>query len=176
MGKTKYMMSMGLAFFEATDMNNLRKKSLQGWHLKRFRFLGYELERGECQDVMYSIDYRLLEPGDLEEYFEMFTFGGWTHVCSEYNMHIFKAPKGTKPIYSDVESSKDKMVRLAIPVQKVVALSVTATIGFGLVMTFTTGIIHTISRWGTSIGFIITVPAIMTLLATYFHRWKYKRK
>ena len=47
MGKTKYMMSNGLAFEEAKDMQKLRKKSLQGWNLKRFRFAGYELERGE---------------------------------------------------------------------------------------------------------------------------------
>src|SRR5699024_5935287 len=87
--------------FEESDMERLRKKSLRGWHIKKFSFFGYRLERGEPTDVIYTIDYHLLNEEDQEEYFDMFKMAGWEHVCTEYNMHIFKAPRGTKPIYSD---------------------------------------------------------------------------
>jgi len=51
------------------------------------------------------------------------------------------------PIYSDVESSKDKIIRLAIPFQKIAAISLVSTMILWLIMTFTTGVIHIISKW-----------------------------
>ncbi|MFD1929586.1 DUF2812 domain-containing protein [Sporosarcina siberiensis] len=172
MGKTKYMMSGGLAFTEAADMKKLRRKSLEGWHLKRFRCAGYEFEKGESEDLIYSIDYRLLEPDEKDEYFEMFTVGGWTPVCSEYNMHIFKADKGTVPIYSDAESARDKINRLAIPVKKFTVLIVGLTILFGILMKFTSGSIQNVSLFFFNCALILAVPSVMTYLATVYHRLK----
>ena len=172
MRETKYMMSAGLAFSEAADMKKLRREALQGWCLKRFHGAGYELEKGEREDVIYSIDYRLLEPDEKDEYFEMFTIAGWTHVCSEYNMHIFKADKGTVPIYSDAESARDKIRRSAIPVKTLAFYTIGITVIFGLIMLFTSGAIHTISKTIYAFSFVITVPVIMTYLATLFHRFK----
>ncbi|MFJ6209433.1 DUF2812 domain-containing protein [Lysinibacillus sp. NPDC092081] len=37
----------------------------------------------------FSIDYRKLRKDEEEEYFELFAYGGWTHVCSSTDMHIF---------------------------------------------------------------------------------------
>ena len=168
------MMSGGLAFSEAKDMDKLRKKSLKGWNLKRFRFAGYEIEKGEPEDVIYSIDYRTLEPNADEEYYELFQSAGWTHVCSEYNMHIFKAAPGTKPIYSDRESKVDKINRLAQPVQPLFITFLGITIVLWLLMTFTEGAIQRISE-GAFIGsLVLTIPAVMTYLATRYHKWKNK--
>lgn len=172
MKKTKYMMSRGLAFSEASDMKRLRKKSLQGWHLNKFSFLGYRLERGNPQDVIYTIDYRLLNEKDAPEYFEMFSFTGWEHVCSDYNMHIFKAPKGTKPIYSDVNTMKDKYSRLINPIQKVTVISCIILILLLMINFFTNGTIQSVSEWAIFITVIIFVPSVMTLIAAYVHRWK----
>lgn len=173
MKKTKYMMSRGLAFSETSDMNRLRKKSLQGWHLKKFSFLGYQLEKGDKEDVVYTIDYRLLHAEDEHEYFDMFAFSGWKHVCSNYNMHIFKAPKGTKSIYSDVETTTEKYTRLIIPIRKLTLISFVVYITFLIVQSTTSGIIQTISEWGVNISFVIIIPLVMTLIAAYFHKWKY---
>lgn len=172
MRKTKYMMSGGLAFSEADDMNKLRCKSLEGWHLKRFRCAGYEFEKGESEDVIYSIDYRLLEPSEKDEYFEMFTIAGWAPVCSEYNMHIFKADTGIVPIYSDAESARDKINRLAIPVKTVTILLVGLTIFLGLLMNFTSGSIQNVSRFFFFCALIVALPSVMTYLATVYHRLK----
>lgn len=172
MNQTKYILSAGLAFSEAADMKKLRHESMQGWHLKRFRCAGYELEKGDNEDVIYSIDYRLLEPDEKDEYFGMFAIAGWTHVCTEYNMHVFKAGKGTVPIYSDAESARDKISRLAIPVRSVTTYTVVPTILFGLLMNFTSGTIQTISQFAFYIALIFAVPSVMTYLATIYHRLK----
>ncbi|MBD8003721.1 DUF2812 domain-containing protein [Bacillus norwichensis] len=172
MASTKYMMSNGLAFFEEKDMDKLRQKALKGWHLKRFRCAGYELEKGECEDVIFNIDYRTLQPNEEKEYFEMFSYAGWTHVCSSHDMHIFKAKKGTVPIYSDVESSRDKMVRLAKSLRIAVAFFVGLTVISWLMMALTSGLVQNISSWAFLITFVFTIPAIMTYTATYYHKWK----
>lgn len=165
-------MSGGLAFSEVDDMKKLRSKSLEGWHLKRFRCAGYEFEKGESEDVIYSIDYRLLEPNEKDEYFEMFTMAGWTSVCSEYNMHIFKADKETVPIYSDTESAHDKINRLASPVRKFTLLILGLTIILGIMMKFTSGLIQNVSIFLFYCTLIIALPSVMTYLATVYHRLK----
>ncbi|GIP36290.1 DUF2812 domain-containing protein [Paenibacillus sp. J2TS4] len=172
MARTKYMMSSGLAFSEKKDMEKLRQKALKGWHLKKFRFAGYELEKGEREDIIYSIDYRALQPNEEEEYFEMFSHAGWTNVCSSQDMHIFKAKKGTKPIYSDVESARDKLERLANPIKSLVAFLVGMTAILWIMMTFTSGLVQNISQWTFLFSFVLTIPAIMTYMATYYHKWK----
>ncbi|WP_228548232.1 DUF2812 domain-containing protein [Sporosarcina obsidiansis] len=172
MRKTKYMMSAGLAFSEADDMKKLRSKALQGWHLKKFRCAGYELEKGESEDVIYSIDYRMLDADEKDEYFEMFASAGWEHVCTDYNMHIFKASKGTIPIYSDRESDRDKIRRLAIPVKKVTIYAVGLTILLGLLMKFTSGTIQIVSVFAFYVALVFAVPSVMTYIATLYHRLK----
>lgn len=88
--KKKYIMSNGLAFSEQKDMTRLHELSKQGWHVKKFSFLGYTLEKGTEKDWIYEIDYRTLEDDD-DEYFELFNQAGWSHVDSQANIHLFKA-------------------------------------------------------------------------------------
>ncbi|MGY0694704.1 DUF2812 domain-containing protein [Virgibacillus sp. FSP13] len=135
--------------------------------VERFTFQGYELEKDDPEDVIFSIDYRFLEPEEDDEYFEMFNSAGWTHVCSGYTFHIFKAEKGTKPIYSDAESAKDKMDRIANPMKSVVVCCVGLTIIFLLIMAFTSGVTQNISKWALLLSFALTIPAIMTY--TFFY-------
>ena len=175
MGKTKYMMSNGLAFEEAKDLQKLRKKSLQGWNLKRFRFAGYELEQGEKEDVIYSIDYRNVDPDEEAEYMELFTVSGWVHVCSEYEMHIFKAQPGTMPIYSDRESSIDKITRQGKSVFLLLPICLAITVIPGLMVQFTSGSVQTVLKLVGVSSLVITIPAIMTALAVLYHKWKARK-
>lgn len=168
----RYMISDGLAFFEERDMKKLSKKAAKGWHLKRFRFAGYELEKGDSEEVIYNIDYRKLRATEEEEYFELFAYGGWTHVCSSTDMHIFKAAPGTTSIYSDAESSLDKLNRLAKPVNLVASVALAITIFLWIFMTFTSGTIQYIAQQGFTYSFIFTVPAVMTSCGVYYHMWK----
>lgn len=175
MRNKRYMASYGLAFSEERDMKKLSEKAAKGWHLKRFRFAGYGLEKGEAEDVIFSIDYRKLQKDEEEEYFELFAFGGWTHVCSSADMHIFKAAPETTPIYSDAESSIDKLARLSKPVNLAASIALVITMVLWAFMTFTTGIIQYIAEQGFIYSFIFTVPAVMTSGGVYYHIWKNMR-
>ncbi|MEB2281699.1 DUF2812 domain-containing protein [Lysinibacillus xylanilyticus] len=172
MRNKRYMASYGLAFSEERDMKKLSEKAAKGWHLKRFRFAGYGLEKGEPQDVIFSIDYRKLPKSEEEEYFELFAYGGWTHVCSSTDMHIFKAAPETTPIYSDAESSIDKLARLAKPVNLAASIALAITMVLWVIMTFITGTIQHIAEQGFIYSFVFTVPAVMTSCGVYYHMWK----
>ena len=175
MRKTKYMMSNGLAFEEKKDMQKLREKSLQGWHLKRWRLAGYELVQGEKEDVIYSIDYRDINPDEEAEYFELFAVSGWMHVCSEHGMHVFKAKPGTIPIYSDPESSIDKITRQGKSVFLILPVCLVTTVILGLLGQITSGIIQTVLNFGFVISTVITIPVVMTSLAVLYHKWKARK-
>lgn len=106
--KTKYMLNRGLAFDEQKEMKRLEEQAAKGWHLKKFAWGGffYELVPGPKQDLSYSLDYQL-KPSD--DYLEIHSAAGWTRVTSTADsMHIFSAPKGTAPIYSDDEVDEGK--------------------------------------------------------------------
>lgn len=117
---TKYIPSMGLAFFEEKEMKKLRKYAKEGWFLESFAPLGYKLRKGRPKDIEYSLDYN---KGADEDYYSYFEAAGWSHVCSTGNeIHIFSSPLGTKPIYSDkvthiekYEREHKQMGKLALP-------------------------------------------------------------
>ncbi|AKG03413.1 hypothetical protein AAV35_000540 [Salimicrobium jeotgali] len=118
--KKKYVMSRGLAFGEEKDMAKLRSYAKEGWVLDRFAPFGFLLKKGEAQDLSFAVDYNK-NPDD--EYFAYFDQAGWTHVCSEVDyIHVFSAAEGTKPIYSDRETTlgkyeveKKRTGRVALP-------------------------------------------------------------
>ena len=106
MGQTKYMMSGGLAFDEEKDMEKLERLAREGWIFDRFAFMGYRLRKAEGQEIQYSLDYRKDADPD---YFAYFKEAGWKHEGSAENyIHIFSAPSGTAPIYTDSDSLVEK--------------------------------------------------------------------
>jgi len=172
MGKTKYMPSNGLAFSEQKDMEKLAKKAKQGWMLKKFAFMGYRLEKSEPEDIQYSIDYRSLEKGEKEEYFELFQMAGWSHVCSNYDIHIFKAATGTQPIYSDPDSTVDKVSRLAKPIYSIAGFLVLFFIFSLFLKSVSIGIISQIGQCFHFISIVLLVPTIMMLISIHYRKWK----
>lgn len=175
MARKRYMLSEGLAFLPEKDMEKLRKKSLQGWLPKGFWLFGYKLEKGDPEDVIFSIDYRVLQRDEEDEYFAMFESAGWTHVCSEGMFHMFKAEKGTTPIYSDVISSMDQLDRVADPIRAVLVFGGALTTALFLLTIFTYGLARNISRLAFMISLALTVPAIMTYSAIFYRKWKMGR-
>lgn len=104
----KYMLNSGLAFSEIKDLRKLEKQAEDGWLLNRFAWGGffYELTPGPKQELTYALDCQSTPDAD---YFEIYDTAGWTYVTSAGNQfHIFSAPKGTAPIYSDNEIDEGK--------------------------------------------------------------------
>ncbi|MEK4760899.1 DUF2812 domain-containing protein [Viridibacillus sp. FSL E2-0187] len=171
MTNMKYMMSGGLAFSEQKDMQKLQKNAQKGWHLSSFATLGYNLEKKEPEDVQYSIDYRKLEKVEEEEYFELFSTAGWTHVCSSYEMHIFKASPNIKPIYTDVESNIDKIERLARPVNISTIFVALIAMLFWVIMTFTNSPFQQIGTWLFICSYVLLMPMLGMLVVLQYRKW-----
>lgn len=104
---TKFVIIRGLAFSEEGDMRKLKNYAKEGWILDGI--VGgffYRLRKGEPRDLDYTVDYHSKVDG---EYFNLFAAAGWTKVLSVSNtIHIFSAPAGTKPIYSDKQTMFEK--------------------------------------------------------------------
>jgi len=132
---------------------------------KKISFLGYSLEKGEPKDVIYTIDYHLLKEVDKEEYYDMFKLAGWEHVCTEYDMHIFKVPLGTKPIYSDIDTKKEKYIRLSKLWRNVCILLLTLFIVSLLINWKVVGNLQQIGSVEITFSLILFIPSCMTYIA-----------
>ena len=107
--KYKYISNMGLAFDEERTLRKLNLLAKEGWILDRLTlWRGYRLRKGTPQELVYSMDYKKLDEGSQEEYFELFEMSGWKHICSYQDIHFFAAPHGNIPIYTDRDSHQHK--------------------------------------------------------------------
>ena len=107
----KYVIIGGLAFSEESDMKKLKSYAKKGWLLEDIvAGFFYKLRKDKSVDIDYNVDYQLEADS---EYFNLFSEAGWEKVVSVDNeIHIFSAPEGTKPIYTDRESIIDKYDRM----------------------------------------------------------------
>ena len=131
-GRFIYEMSNGLAFGEELDMKMCEEFAAKGYRLVGFTKKGYyKFERAEPEKCCFSVDYagKKLNADELNEYITIFESGGWTYACGYYDIHWFRAPKGTTPIYTDNES-----LVLKYKVMRRSALRDTAFVGFMLVI------------------------------------------
>ncbi|MED3962765.1 DUF2812 domain-containing protein [Bacillales bacterium AN1005] len=171
MKQTKYVLSGGLAFAEEKDMKQLRKLSNDGWHVSGFKFMGYTLKKGESADYIYSVDYRSLKDMEAEEYFEFFASSGWTHISSEGSIHLFRALPGTKPIYSDRETTAEKHVNSIKSMRWLVISMVFLTVFACLGALISTGTLQMVFNILAVVFLIVAIPASWTLIATYSNKW-----
>ena len=176
MKETKYITSGGLAFAEHKDMEKLRRYSLKGWHVSSFKLMGYTLEKGESTDYIYSIDYRSLKEGEEEEYIDFFSSSGWSHVTSEGNIHLFRALSGTKPIYTDRDTTVEKYKNSSGSMKKLAIPFVFLTILLWGGALISSGMLKTILLSGATILSIFAIPTAGTVIATYNNKWEVEGK
>lgn len=161
MKKVKYIPSGGLAFFEEKEMKKLSDYAKEGWILEKFAVLGYTLRKGESKNIDYSLDYQ--KEAD-DEYFAFFEVAGWSHVCSAGNeIHIFSAPTGTKPIYTDRPTTVEKYEREKKQMGKAALPFLISTVAFWL--------LSFVSSWGwlpDSIGITFLVLGTISLIILIF--------
>ena len=175
---SKYVSSGGLAFTEHKDMKKLSRWAAKGWHLDSFAFLGYRLRKGEPKHAAYCVDYNSVKADDMEEYEELFEAGGWTRVCSSGNIHVFTAPEGTKPIYTDKETNYEKYRQaaksiaplLVVPLITALLIILAAADRIGI-----TGTAEKALRVASLVGFIISVPILMTFTSSAIRLMRAKK-
>ncbi|MBQ4522930.1 MAG: DUF2812 domain-containing protein [Lachnospiraceae bacterium] len=98
---SKYKGSRGFAIAPQKDMRMLEKMSRKGWHIAGMSGLFYRLEKGESHEYIY--DYNMeeeIEKGMLS----LYESSGWELVYSQNGFQIFRAEKGTTPLFTDSES------------------------------------------------------------------------
>lgn len=174
MTKTKYIMSDGLAFSEDKDMEKLRKFSLKGWHVKGFKFMGYTLEKGESIDYIYSVDYRPLRADEEDEYFDLLSSAGWSHIASDADIHLFRATPGTNPIYSDRDTSVEKYTNLSKPMTRIAIPFILLTAIVWIIALFSGGNLKTVFLVGATVLSMFALPLAWTSLAAYSTKLKVK--
>ena len=96
-----------LAFFEKSDVKMLKKLASEGWIFNGFAFGGYfyKFVEGPKQQLTYNLDIQFSPD---EEYFDIIKSGGWEHIASQSCFHVFAAPVGTTPMYSNNEFEEGK--------------------------------------------------------------------
>ena len=176
MSNTKYISSGGLAFAEERDMKKLRRFSRKGWHVRNFKFMGYTLEKGACEDFIYSVDYRSLKDGEAAEYFEFFSASGWTHVASEQNIHLFRALPGTNPIYSDDSTVADKHNNLGVSFRWTCLALLGVSILLWIGAFFSSETLKMILTGSATLISIIVLPLCWTLLTIFRNKWEAEGK
>ncbi|MGN0594278.1 MAG: DUF2812 domain-containing protein [Hominimerdicola sp.] len=100
---SKYRLCWGLAMAPDKDMKMLEKMSAKGWHLTEFKGGMYKFEKGECHEYIYNLNMEPLEVFN-DEMLSMYKESGWTPVILQNGCQIFRAEKGTHPIFTDSES------------------------------------------------------------------------
>jgi hypothetical protein len=84
----------------------------QGYLLVKRSPFAWKFTLSESADYSFSLDcFWFIKTSEFEEYKAIFSSAGWEYVCSHDCQHIFYAPKGTKPIYTDNETLSAKFKR-----------------------------------------------------------------
>lgn len=104
----KYRMCSGLAMAPEHDMKVLKEMSRKGWHLTTLKGLFYRFEEGEAADYEYALNMEMEPDQDMLAYYEA---SGWKPVVIGPGYQIFRAEKGTVPIFSDKDSEVDVLER-----------------------------------------------------------------
>ncbi|KOC49942.1 DUF2812 domain-containing protein [Clostridium botulinum] len=115
--KYKYIMIRGLASDEEQDMLKLSEYAAKGWILESISCgFFYKLRKDVPQDLIFTLDY---QSNITEDYYLMLKQGGWKYVTTIGDeIHIFSAPSGTLPIYSDSETELAKYTKIKIETKK----------------------------------------------------------
>lgn len=101
MKKRKRIMCSGLAFGDKEDMEMLHKYALEGWIFREFKGIHYILHKEEPQDIIFSYEFRKLEPDEEEDYLAMFEAAGWHSIPCKGDLRFFWAKNGTTPLHTD---------------------------------------------------------------------------
>lgn len=162
MEQTKYIMSGGLAFDEEKDMKKLEQHALDGWIFDRFAFMGYHLRKAESQELQYSLDYRKDPDPD---YFAYFNEAGWKHEGTAENyIHLFSAPPGTAPIYTDRDSLVEKYSNEKTRMGKGALVMLASTIFIQIVLF----VISFFSNLGGTVNTIMNILFVLSLIGLVF--------
>ena len=100
--------SNGLAFTPDKDLKLFADMARRGQRLSGVSLTrhGWKFDDAEPEEVIFDLAY---QANPTTEYFEIFRAAGWTRVLSYGDIHFFKAPAGTAPVHTSIESRLEEM-------------------------------------------------------------------
>lgn len=105
---SKYKCSWGFAIAPEKDMKMLENMSKKGWHLEGMSGLRYRFEKGECHEYIYDFN---MEEKVEEGMLSIYESSGWKLIFSDSGFQVFRAEKGTIPLFTDNESKVEVLQR-----------------------------------------------------------------
>ena len=119
MGKIKYRFGYGFAngidSYEQRALKMFGEMARQGDQLEKKYPFSWKFRLTKPEEYIFSADYSWFartSESEFVEYRDIFASAGWDYVCSDYDgHHIFRAPIGTKPIYTDKATLSAKYKR-----------------------------------------------------------------
>ncbi len=100
-----------LAWQAEKEENWLNEMSKKGWHLDNTSFITYIFRKGEPEDIIYRLDFKIIRNENIDDYITLFEDAGWKYISRMGPWHYFRteAKKGeTQELYSD-NTSKIRM-------------------------------------------------------------------
>ena len=97
---SKYKCSWGFAIAPEKDMKMLENMSKKGWHLEGMSGIRYRFEKGECHEYIYDFN---MEEKVEEGMLSFYESSGWKLIFSDSGFQVFRAEKGTIPLFTDNE-------------------------------------------------------------------------
>jgi len=170
MKKYRYKFGNGLGDFkgEHKDVKMLEEFAKLGYRpIKVSNWGYYKFKLGSSESCSYSIDVAEIKKKSQEfaDYQEIFVAAGWEYVLSYYDWHYFKAPKGTKPIYSDTKSlsvkyeNMQKQFPWLMMVTTIIAL-VFAGLAMLITLRWLTVVFAVLAAWSAGVTFVVLCMAV----------------
>ncbi|HDX9578147.1 TPA: DUF2812 domain-containing protein [Bacillus pseudomycoides] len=167
--KKSYRLSSGLAFAEQKDLQMLQQRAQKGWRVVSFKAGLYTFEQAKPEDVIFNFDFQDVPDTEFSEYMNLFEESGWMHVSSHAGIHLFKAPMGTTPIYTDTSTKKSRNEQLCRPIQWLTLWVFIFTVVMGQLATWTGLSILTSLFY---VSFVLLTPMTCTWIALLIQKRK----
>ncbi len=107
----KTVFKIFFAWQEKKEESWLREMSKKGWHLDNTGFLNYVFRKGEPEDTIYRLDFKVIRSQNVDDYITLFEDTGWEYISRMGPWYYFrtKAREGQNlELYSD-NASKIRM-------------------------------------------------------------------
>ncbi len=93
------------------EENWLNEMSKKGWHLDNTGFITYTFRKGESEDIIYRLDFKIIRNENIDDYITLFEDAGWEYISKMGPWYYFRteAKKDkNQELYSD-NTSKIRM-------------------------------------------------------------------
>ncbi|AEQ05612.1 DUF2812 domain-containing protein [Corynebacterium pseudotuberculosis] len=160
----------GLAFPPNKDLELFSRMAAKGKHLSGVGLAGHgwTFKDGEPEHAIFDLVY---EHNPHQDFYDIFAAAGWTHVLSASNIHVFKAPPGTTPAHTSIESKREEFTRQIKIFSRYSATALAVFIAAVFIITYVQ-----LPSWVAPLVLVITfapvVYTVMPLLGYCWHRFR----